>query len=88
MKEEIEENDNCKMVRIDKQTRVGLTFGQIASLIVVIFSFTMSYAALNARITALETSQKKYDMVQGEQMKMIYEIRETVIKINTKLEMK
>lgn len=36
------------------QTKIGLTFGQIITIIVVVFSFAMSYANLTVRINDIE----------------------------------
>lgn len=36
------------------QTKIGLTFGQIITIIVVVFSFAMSYANLTVRINNIE----------------------------------
>ena len=79
-------NDLCNQdMQLNSQTKIGLTFGQIGFLVVTVFSFAMGYAALNSRITNLETSQKKFDSLQNEQMKMIYEIRENVVEIKAEV---
>ena len=43
---------------LNAQTKIGLTFGQIVAIIVVVFGFAMGYANLEQRIAA--TEQKQY----------------------------
>lgn len=45
------------------QTKIGLTFGQIITIVVIVFSFAMSYANLTVRINNIE--QKAIELEKG-----------------------
>lgn len=80
---------------LTQNTKIGLTFGQILSLITIAGSFTLGYAELNSRITDLENGQKEskvmYDRQQDINNKLTestYDIRQTLIRIEGKLDLK
>jgi len=49
---------------LSAQTKIGLTFGQIITIIIVVFSFSMSYANLTIRINDLEQKTVQLDKAQ------------------------
>ncbi len=49
---------------LNAQTKIGLTFGQIITIIIVVFSFSMSYANLTIRINDLEQKTVQLDKAQ------------------------
>lgn len=49
---------------LSAQTKIGLTFGQIITIIIVVFSFSMSYANLTIRINDLEQKTITLDKAQ------------------------
>ena len=50
---------------LNAQTKIGLTFGQIITIIIVVLSFSMSYANLTVRISALEQKTAQLDREQA-----------------------
>lgn len=85
----------CDMSEINKNTKVGLTFGQIITVIVVVFSFTVAYANLMTRVVNLEnqylemkTTFGKQDDVNKSLLRSQSEIRETLIRIEGKFDLK
>jgi len=50
---------------LNAQTKIGLTFGQIITIIIVVFSFSMSYANLTVRISDLEQKTAQLDRAQA-----------------------
>ncbi len=51
---------------LTSQTKIGLTFGQIITIVIVVFSFAMSYANLTIRINDIET--KTIELEKGRQI--------------------
>ena len=54
---------NKGRMTLTAQTKIGLTFGQIITIVVVVFSFAMSYANLTVRINDIE--QKTIELEKG-----------------------
>ena len=46
---------------LNAQTKIGLTFGQIITIIIVVFSVSISYANLTVRISDLEQKTAQLD---------------------------
>ena len=46
---------------LNAQTKIGLTFGQIITIIIVVISFSMSYANLTVRVSDLEQKTAQLD---------------------------
>lgn len=72
--------NGSEIMTLSKNTKVGLTFGQILSLITIAGTFIMGYANLNSRIAAMEKSK-----IEKEEF---YQIKETLIRIEGKLDLK
>lgn len=88
-------NENCDFMTLSSQTKIGLTFGQIVSLVVIVFTFSMFYASLNTRIADIESRMKAQESitekqnVNSEKLKDdMSAIKESLIRIEGKLDLK
>lgn len=88
-------NENCDIMTLSSNTKIGLTFGQIISLVIVIFTFSMSYASLNSRIADIESRIRQQETIsekQNESSQKIKDdmstIKESLIRIEGKLDLK
>lgn len=89
------EDKNCENMTLTQNTKIGLTFGQILSLITIAGAFTLGYAELNSRITNLEKQQTetrsmcdKQEQINDRLTETTYEIKQTLIRIEGKLDLK
>lgn len=80
---------------LTQNTKIGLTFGQIISLITIAGAFTLGYAELNSRITNLEKEQNESEQIRVRQEEInskltetTYDIKQTLIRIEDKLDLK
>ena len=75
---------------LNAQTKIGLTFGQIITIIIVVFSVSISYANLTVRISDLEQKTAQLDRghdINSEKIETIRtENREDHIKMMDKLD--
>lgn len=78
----------CDMNEINEKTKVGLTFGQIITVIAMIFTFGIGYANLTTRIVALEDKVNKYDNTTEVLINSQSQIKESLIRIEGKLDLK
>ena len=90
------ENNN---IAINAATKVGLTFGQLFSILALAFTMTMGYASINSRITALEKSfsahkdefravMYKQNAINESVSSGVSAIKESLIRIEERLETK
>jgi len=80
---------------LNEKTRFGLTFGQLISIVSIVFTFTMGYSKINTdimnmqmRITNLEHNHKELDKRRNDMMDMLHEIKNSQIRMEGKLDMK
>ena len=60
---------------LNAQTKIGLTFGQIITIIIVVFSVSISYANLTVRISHLEQKTAQLDRAHDVNSEKIETIR-------------
>lgn len=77
---------------LTSQTKIGLTFGQIISIIIIVFGFGIQYAKLNAdiaenrvKIIELESRQDKSDLVDTKTYDMLLRVIQSQASIEGKL---
>lgn len=90
-----EQEKGCENMTLTQNTKIGLTFGQILSLITIAGAFTLGYAELNSRITNLEKGQTQSEQIRVRQEEInskltetTYDIKQTLIRIEGKLDLK
>lgn len=76
------------MSEINDKTKVGLTFGQIITVIALVFTFSIGYANVITRIVALEDKVNKSEAVQEQNRQSFIDIKESLIRIEGKLDLK
>ena len=79
-----EKDNSCNETQLNAQTKIGLTFGQIVSLLIVAGSFGIGYQSLNSRITALESNNAVVKTMSEKQEKMNETLARIEEKLNTK----
>lgn len=89
------QNCNSENMTLNSNTKIGLTFGQILSLITIVSAFVLGYAELNSRITDLEKSQveikgmcDKQSQINDKLTETTYDIKQSLIRIEGKLDLK
>ena len=78
----------CDMNEINEKTKVGLTFGQIITVIGVVAGFVIGYANITTRIVALEEKINRYDNTTEFLINSQNQIKESLIRIEGKLDLK
>ena len=76
------------MNEINEKTKVGLTFGQIITVIGVVAGFVIGYANITTRIVALEEKINRYDNTTEFLINSQNQIKESLIRIEGKLDLK
>lgn len=90
-----EETCTTHNMTLTSNTKIGLTFGQILSLITIAGAFVMGYADLNSRIADIERRQSEIHKTWDKQAEInqqltntTFEIRQSLIRIEGKLDLK
>lgn len=88
-------DENCKTMTMTAQTKFGLTFGQIITLISYTAFVVMLYANISSRIASVETDQKAIkSIIENQQVintkltEVIGDTQRSLIRIEGKLDLK
>lgn len=87
--------ENCEVMEFNSKTKVGLTFGEIISLVFVVGSFVIGYADLSWRISNIENKHDQYieqyrnqQEINSQLTKSTATIEQSLIRIEGKLDLK
>lgn len=81
-------DSNCKPMTLTGQTRFGLTFGQLITLITYTVLVVSMYFDMSSRVKTLETSKQDQVKINEKLIETVDRIDKSTIRIEGKLDLK